>query len=201
MRIRLVGEDALLVECADLTEMRSLHAAAVAHAGRLDVVDIVPAARTLLLDGLADRDAVAAELPGWELSEAAPPDGSVVEVPVRYDGPDLDEVARRWGVRRAAVGERHAGHDFVVAFCGFAPGFAYISGLPDHLSVPRRDTPRPRVPAGSVGLAGGLTGIYPRASPGGWQLIGHTDIALWDEDRQPPALLAPGTRVRFVPDG
>jgi KipI family sensor histidine kinase inhibitor len=200
MRIRLVGEDALLVECADLDQMRSLHAAAVARADRLGAVDIVPAARTLLLDGLADRDAVAAELPGWELAATEPPDGAVVEVAVRYDGPDLGEVARRWGVRPGQVGDRHAGHDFVVAFCGFAPGFAYISGLPDELSVPRLATPRARVPAGSVGLAGSLTGIYPRASPGGWQLIGRTDLTLWDEDSEPPALLTPGTRVRFVPD-
>jgi KipI family sensor histidine kinase inhibitor len=92
----------------------------------------------------------------------------------------------------------HTSTDFVVAFCGFAPGFAYCTGLPDELTVPRHADPRPRVPAGSVGLAGEFTGVYPTASPGGWRLLGRTDLTLWEPDREQPATLAPGTRVRFV---
>ena len=94
---------------------------------------------------------------------------------------------------------RHGGIEFVSAFCGFAPGFAYLAGLPEEYAVPRLDSPRSRVPVGSVGLAGSWCGVYPSESPGGWRLLGHTDLTLWDPDRSEPALLAPGTRVRFVP--
>lgn len=124
-------------------------------------------------------------------------EGGLVELDVVYDGDDLPAVAQRWGLDVAAAAARHAAVTHTVAFCGFAPGFAYMSGLPGELAVPRRDTPRPRVPAGAVALAGTYTGIYPRPSPGGWQLIGHTDAWLWDADRDPPARLVPGTRVRF----
>ena len=103
------------------------------------------------------------------------------------------------GLTGAEVVRRHAGREWTVAFCGFAPGFAYLTGGDPALRVPRRDTPRTAVPAGSVGLADGFSGAYPRRMPGGWQLIGRTDAVLWDLDRQPPALLPPGTRVRFVP--
>ncbi len=121
-----------------------------------------------------------------------------VEVPTTYDGADLDDVARLWGMTRAEAVATHTGTAFVVAFCGFAPGFAYCTGLPDDLAVPRLDRPRARVPAGSVGLAGEFTGVYPGESPGGWRLIGRTDLRLWDATRDEPALLAPGTRVRFT---
>ena len=93
---------------------------------------------------------------------------------------------------------RHGAVEFVSAFCGFAPGFAYLSGLPEELYVPRLDEPRSKVPPGSVGLAGQFTGVYPRSSPGGWQLIARTEETLWDLERDPPALLSPGTRVRFT---
>ena len=116
-----------------------------------------------------------------------------------YDGPDLGSVAEHCGLSVDEVVERHERTEFVVAFCGFAPGFAYLSGLPDELHVPRLAEPRSRVPAGSVGLAGGFTGIYPRASPGGWQLIARTEETLWDPDREPPALLVPGTVVQVPP--
>ena len=99
--------------------------------------------------------------------------------------------------RREAV-STHAALELEVAFCGFSPGFAYVSGLPPELAVPRLETPRPRVPAGAVGIAEAWTGIYPTASPGGWRLLGHTDVALWDVDRDPPALLSPGTRITIV---
>ncbi|GAA3308229.1 hypothetical protein GCM10020295_69690 [Streptomyces cinereospinus] len=123
----------------------------------------------------------------------------MVELPVRYDGPDLADVAALWGVSEPEVARIHAGTEFRVAFCGFAPGFGYLTGLPPHCHVPRRATPRTAVPAGSVALAGPYTGVYPHASPGGWQLIGSTDAVLWDPARVPAALLSPGTRVRFVP--
>ena len=119
-------------------------------------------------------------------------------MPTTYDGADLDDVAHLWGMTRAEAVATHTGTAFVVAFCGFAPGFAYCTGLPDDLAVPRLDRPRARVPAGSVGLAGEFTGVYPGESPGGWRLIGRTDLRLWDAARDEPALLAPGTRLRFT---
>ncbi len=120
-----------------------------------------------------------------------------MRVPVRYDGPDLERVAEHWGCSSEEVVARHAATDFTSLFCGFAPGFAYLGGLPDRLSVPRLDTPRTRVEPGSVALADRWCGIYPTASPGGWLVIGTTDTRLWDTEREQPALLAPGTRVRF----
>ncbi len=121
-----------------------------------------------------------------------------VELRVSYDGPDLESVARHTGLDVEQVVRLHRDCEFVVAFCGFAPGFAYLSGLPEELHVPRLDEPRSKVPTGSVGLAGAFTGVYPRSSPGGWQLIARTEERLWDVGREPPALLVPGTRVRFV---
>jgi KipI family sensor histidine kinase inhibitor len=106
-------------------------------------------------------------------------------------------VAELTGLDEAEVVARHTAGEYRSGFCGFAPGFAYLTGLPPELHVPRRETPRTRVPAGAVGLAGPFAGAYPRASPGGWQLVGRTDAVLFDVDRDPPALLAPGIRVRF----
>ena len=121
-----------------------------------------------------------------------------VEIAVRYDGPDLDDVAALTGLSRAEVVAAHTGSPWRVAFGGFAPGFAYLVGGDPRLRVPRRDRPRPSVPAGAVGLAGEFSGVYPRSSPGGWQLLGTTSAVLFDVDRDPPALLHPGTTVRFV---
>ncbi len=118
-------------------------------------------------------------------------------LPVRYDGPDLDEVARLTGLTVDEVVTAHTGSAWTVAFMGFAPGFAYLAGGDARLAVPRRDHPRPRVDMGAVGLAAGLSGVYPRSSPGGWQLVGRTDVTLWDLSHDPPALLRPGTVVRF----
>jgi len=125
-----------------------------------------------------------------------------LELTVRYggaDGPDLEEVAALHDLRPADVVELHAGATYHVLFLGFAPGFAYLGGLPAPLVTPRKATPRPRVPAGSVGIAGEQTGVYPLAMPGGWQLIGRTEARLWDHARPSPALLRPGDLVRFVP--
>jgi inhibitor of KinA len=127
---------------------------------------------------------------------------SPIEIPVRYggvDGPDLAHVASTSGLSEAAVAELHASVTYDVYFLGFAPGFAYLGTVPPAIATPRRDTPRSRVPAGSVGIAGEQTGVYPAAMPGGWQLIGRTGVRLWDPGREPPALLAPGATVRFVP--
>ncbi len=200
MRIHRYGADALLVEVDDTTAATALYREARARAGSgdLEVRDLVPAARTLLLDGVADPDAVAEDLLAWQPRPLDAESGSSVEVPTRYDGADLEAVAKLWRMSTEDVVAKHTGSDFVVAFCGFSPGFAYCTGLPAELSVPRHATPRSRVPAGSVGLAGEFTGIYPTASPGGWQLLGSTDLRLWDQDRDVPATLPPGTRVRFV---
>ncbi|MFF0140879.1 allophanate hydrolase subunit 1 [Streptomyces sp. NPDC005227] len=200
-RVLPVGDRALLVEVSSGEAAQALHAELLRRRaeGSLAVREIVPAARTVLLDGLDDPARVAERLPRW----AVPPLGTraeeAVEIPVRYDGPDLADVAALWGVRAHEVPTVHAAAEFRVAFCGFAPGFGYLTGLPERYDVPRRATPRTAVPAGSVALAGPYTGVYPRSSPGGWQLIGTTDTVLWDHTRVPAALLTPGTRVRFVP--
>lgn len=187
------------MECADVAEVERTYAALRAQARRLGATEVVPAARTVLLDGLRDvaaaRELVAALDPGQQ--GPATPEGPLVEIPVRYDGPDLGEVARQWGLDPEEVVQIHTSTEFVVAFCGFAPGFAYCAGLPAGRAVRRRSEPRPRVPAGSVGLAGEFTGVYPSASPGGWQLVGTTATAVWRPERSDPALLSPGTRVRF----
>jgi KipI family sensor histidine kinase inhibitor len=163
--------------------------------------EVVPAARTVLFDGVADLDRLAARLRDLEVPAALPTDGPVIEVPTRYDGPDLADVARAWDMTAAEVVQTHTATDFVVAFCGFVPGFAYCTGLPAERVVSRLPTPRKRVAAGSVGLAGEFTGVYPTVSPGGWRLVGRTDLTLWDPTAAQPATLAPGTRVRFVAVG
>ncbi|RNL64917.1 allophanate hydrolase subunit 1 [Nocardioides marmoriginsengisoli] len=199
MELRRVGEHGLLVVCPDAAAVRAAYAELRARADELGAVEVVPAARTVLLDGLADAAATQAALTGWEPEPGAENrSGDLVEIPTRYDGPDLDEVARQWETTTADVVRTHQATEFVVAFCGFAPGFAYCTGLPETLSVRRKEAPRASVPAGSVALAAEYTSVYPSSSPGGWQLIGRTDLALWDPAAGTPALLMPGTRVRFT---
>lgn len=191
-----VGRHALLAEVDDSAAARSL-AAWVRESG-VDVTEVVPAARTVLLDGVRDTEACRQALAGWTPSgEAAA--GDLVELEVRYDGPDLGYVAERWGTDEAGVVEAHSTVEYVAAFCGFAPGFSYLDGLPAERAVPRLDSPRSRVPAGAVALAGAWCGVYPTDSPGGWRILGTTDAVLWDQDRADPALIPPGTRVRFLP--
>jgi KipI family sensor histidine kinase inhibitor len=199
-----VGSAALLVELDDLAAVLALHAEiqrrrALGWAPGL--ADVIPAERTILLDGVADQAAIEQELRGWQIPPAAAPDGPVVEIACRYDGADLAAVATAWGVSEPEVARLHAAADYRVAFCGFSPGFAYLTGLGDQFAVPRLASPRTAVPAGSVGLAGSYTGVYPRSSPGGWQIIGRTDAVVWDPGQEPPALLTPGARVKFVDVG
>jgi KipI family sensor histidine kinase inhibitor len=196
MRILPAGRRAVLVEVGSVAEAAALYAAA--RRADLGVTDVVPAARTVLFDGVRDRDVLERWLGEVELTADLQAEGPVVELPTTYDGADLDDVARLWQMTRAEVVATHTGTEFVVAFCGFSPGFAYCTGLPESLAVPRLDSPRSRVPAGSVGLAGEFTGIYPRTSPGGWRLLGRTEVRLWDTDAEDPAVLTPGTRVRFI---
>ncbi|MFK4156209.1 5-oxoprolinase subunit PxpB [Streptomyces fungicidicus] len=203
MRVLPVGAHALLVEVSSGDEAQALHAELLRRRaeGSLPAGEIVPAARTVLLDGVSDPVRLTAELTTVALPPVPEQARETVEIPVRYDGPDLADVAAHWGVSAREVARVHAGTEFRVAFCGFAPGFGYLTGLPARCDVPRRPTPRTAVPAGSVALAGPYTGVYPRSSPGGWQLIGTTDLVLWDPARAPAALLSPGARVRFVPVG
>lgn len=195
MHLRPIASSALLAEVGD--PARALALATWARSARIDAVEVVPAAESVLFDGVPDVATLAARLREWRPT-ATVPAGDLVEIRIVYDGPDLAFVADAWDTDVDGVIERHAGVEFVSAFCGFAPGFAYLSGLPAELAVPRLDSPRPRVPAGSIALAGTWCGAYPTASPGGWRLLGRTEALLWDPDRTRPALLAPGTRVRFV---
>jgi KipI family sensor histidine kinase inhibitor len=186
------GDRAVLVECDTLREAQGWFAALREHA------EVVLGARTVLVRGdvRATRELIARTDPS-----ASPVDpGTVVEIPVTYDGADLADVAELTGLTVADVVAAHTGTAWTVAFGGFAPGFAYLVGGDPRLHVPRRSSPRTRVPAGSVGLAGEFSGVYPRESPGGWQLIGRTTRHMWDVDREPPALLVAGTTVRFVTD-
>jgi KipI family sensor histidine kinase inhibitor len=163
--------------------------------GRLQ--DVVPGHCTVLVVGDARvqelLDAVEAG------AAAAPVEVGEIAIPVAYDGPDLVEVAELTGFSQEEVARRHAGATYTAAFLGFAPGWAYLSGLDERLVVPRRLEPRERVPAGSVAIAGPYSGVYPRVTPGGWRLIGRTDVVLFDPGRARPSLITPGDRVRFVP--
>lgn len=206
MTFRLLpcGEAALLVEVGSLPEVLQL-ADALRAAVLPGVVDLVPAARTVLLTA-ADPTALAAlrplvtDLANHLDDRPAATQGSTLAplvIEVIYDGEDLAEVGWLTGLTEDEVVAAHTGTPWRAAFGGFAPGFAYLTGGDARLRVPRRATPRPRVPAGSVGLADEFSGVYPTASPGGWQLIGRTTATLWDVDRDPPALIVPGREVRF----
>ncbi|GAB4069657.1 hypothetical protein GCM10028777_32330 [Angustibacter speluncae] len=193
------GTRGLLVQLGDLDEVLALYAALLDEP-LPGVVEVVPAAQTILLvtePGTSPEDVgrrVRAVTP--KAGERA--EGDLVEVPVVYDGEDLDDVAGLLGCDRDEVVRRHTASTWTVAFCGFAPGFGYLTCDDGDWDVPRRSSPRTKVPAGSVALAGQFSGVYPRESPGGWQLLGRTDLDVFDLDREPAALLRPATRVRFV---
>ena len=190
----------LLVECADLTATMALHHSLEA-ADLPGVTELIPAARTVLLSfdpARTSAEILAEAVRGLGHTESVSDTAREVTIEVRYDGEDLAEVADLLSVSPAEVVKRHQAATWQVAFAGFAPGFGYLAGDDELFNVPRRSSPRTRVPVGSVALAGEFTGVYPRSSPGGWQLIGRTDAKLWDLDRQPPALFVPGTIVKFV---
>jgi KipI family sensor histidine kinase inhibitor len=193
--VRPAGDQGALIELPD-------NGAAVRLAGllreeRSDLLDVVIGHTTVLVTWAGEKpdldDAVKRAL----VAEAGPA-GRLVEIPVVYDGPDLDEVARLTGLSPEEVIARHTGAEHVAAFIGFQPGFAYLTGGDTLLHVPRRDVPRTSVPGGTVAIAGPYSGVYPRESPGGWRLLGSTTALMFDPAREPPALLAPGDRVRFV---
>lgn len=203
MRVLPSGSAALLLELDDLDQVLALYAALSGE--RPDgVTDIVPAARTILLTfdpEVADQAAVESAVRRTRPRRGARTTGDLVEIPVTYDGEDLDDVAALLGCASDEVVRRHTNESWTVAFCGFAPGFGYLVGASGAWDVPRRPSPRTKVPPGSVALAGEFTGVYPRASPGGWQLIGRTEVAVFDLGRDPAALLRPGVPVRFLDVG
>lgn len=198
MRVLTASDRAVLVECADLDEAMRMHRAWADVPG---VIERVPGARTVLVrfDPLVTSAAeLASALSATRADQVQLVAGPEVVVPVRYDGDDLADTARLLGVSVDELVRRHGVAHWTVAFSGFAPGFGYLVGDDPLFDVPRRPSPRTRVPAGSVALAGRFSGVYPRETPGGWQLIGTTDAVMWDVHRDPPALLVPGARVRFV---
>ncbi len=205
MTIRRAGEHALLVETGSLETSHRLDA--LLRAERLaEVEEIVPGPETVLVVAPgADQARLASLLTslfgtaqaaaGQEMADGP---GSVV-IPVAYNGEDLESVASLSGMPVDEVIARHAGSEFVVGWLGFAPGFAYLIGLDPALHLPRLAVPRTSVPPGSVAIAGPYSAVYPSPSPGGWWLLGHTDLRVWDVAADSPALLPPGTRVRFRP--
>ena len=200
LRFLPVTHNALLVELADLDQTLALLASLQRHPPH-GVEELVPAARTILVEYRASAtraETLVQDIAARSLTQRAERSDTLIEIPVHYNGEDLAEVAQILGITADEVVQRHTGSEYTVAFTGFAPGFAYLSGGHPSLNVPRRSTPRTRLPAGSVGLAGTFSGVYPQASPGGWQIIGTTPVAMWDITRAQPALLQPGYRVRFV---
>ena len=220
MRFLTCGVDGILVELADLNETLRVFAAlrqavehAVKHAGGVvgesaaetafaGVKQLIPAARTIYVsfDPLrVSRSGMVSAIRSLNIADNVDRSSRIVEIPVIYDGEDLTDVADLLGVSVDEVVRRHCGSDWSVAFVGFAPGFAYLTGGDPIFDVPRRKVPRLSVPAGAVGLAGTFSGVYPRVSSGGWQLLGHTEVRMWSERADPPALLQPGDTVRFTP--
>ncbi|WP_092955798.1 urea amidolyase family protein [Paracidovorax konjaci] len=200
MRFLPANLDALIVEQDGLEPtlalLESLRREPIAG-----IEEMVPAARTLLIrfrPAACSMAALVAAIARRDVSGRAARGNTLIEIPVRYDGEDLAEVAQILGTTPEEVVRRHTGSEYTVAFTGFAPGFAYLTGGHPSFDVPRRATPRTRIPAGAVGLAGTFSGIYPQASPGGWQILGTTPLAMWDLAREVPALLQPGFRVKFV---
>lgn len=200
MRFLPVNLNALLVELDDLEQTLAL-LASLTNEPITGIEELVPAARTILIQWRPSACSMAElvrQISQRDVSARAQRGGTLIEIPVHYTGDDLAEVAQLLGITPEEVIRRHTGSEYTVAFTGFAPGFAYLSGGHPSFNVPRRSTPRTRIPAGAVGLAGTFSGVYPQASPGGWQIIGVTPTAMWDLARDVPALLQPGYRVRFV---
>jgi KipI family sensor histidine kinase inhibitor len=200
MRLLPSGTTALIVELDNLDEVLGLYAA-LEHDRPDGVLDVVPAARTLLVvtdPAEASLSSVAQAIEHTTPREDRLDSSELVEVPVSYDGEDLEEAARLLGCDAEELVRRHTAEEWTVAFCGFMPGFGYLVSKGWQVEMPRRSSPRKKVPPGSVALAGEFSGVYPRESPGGWQLIGRTSLAMFDPSRDPAALLRPGTLVRFT---
>jgi KipI family sensor histidine kinase inhibitor len=188
MDVTRFGEDGWLITADDPVAL-----AAAIDARQLD--DVVPGQHHVLLRGSSSAvEAVLANLPDQPPRSAQ---RNPVTLPARWDGPDLDDVARRAGMTATAVVEALQQTTLTVAFCGFAPGFGYLTGLDQRLHIPRRDRPRPNVPAGSIAIAAGYCAVYPTSSPGGWHLVGHCEALLFSPERANPSLLQPGDTVRF----
>lgn len=198
MRVLPSGSTGLLLELDSLEEVLARYAAL--QQSDLPVLDLVPAGRTILVvaDRGTDLAVLEQQLLEIEPTSAGGRKAEPVEVPVRYDGEDLHEAAELLGWSVQELVRRHLEEEWTVAFCGFAPGFGYLHGSRFDWDTPRRSSPRTKVPAGALALAGEFSAVYPRASPGGWQLIGHALVEMFDLDRDPPSLLHPGTPVRFV---
>jgi KipI family sensor histidine kinase inhibitor len=199
MRFLPVNLNALMVEQGNLEQTLAL-LASLKREPIAGIDELVPAARTLLVyfrPAVQSMTALVQMISQRDVGAQAERSSTRIEIPVQYDGEDLAEVAGLLGITPAEVIQRHTGSDYTVAFTGFAPGFAYLTGGHPSFNVPRRSTPRTRIPAGAVGLAGTFSGVYPQASPGGWQIIGTTPTAMWDIARDVPALLQPGYQVRF----
>jgi KipI family sensor histidine kinase inhibitor len=200
MRVLPSGTTALLVELDDLEEVLGLYAA-LQHNMPDGVVDVVPAARTLLVvtdPGVTSLSSVAHAIQRTAPREDRIDSGEMLEIPVTYDGEDLEEAAQLLGCDAEELVRRHTAEQWTVAFCGFMPGFGYLISKGWRVQVPRRSSPRKKVPSGSVALAGEFSGVYPRESPGGWQLIGRSSLVMFDPSREPAALFRPGTPVRFI---
>jgi KipI family sensor histidine kinase inhibitor len=212
MRFLPYGDCAVLVEVDENVDIVRLCESAAGEAG---VIEAVPAARTMLVEfdpagtsieriesslvrAAAQSTAAQSTAAQSTAAQSTADRGFVVDIDVRYDGADLVQVADELDLSVEELIRRHTAPTYVVAFCGFAPGFAYLAGLDQALRVGRLAQPRASVPAGSIGIAGEFTGVYPRSSPGGWRLLGRTTANLWDSSRSAPALLAPGTAVRFT---
>lgn len=198
MRVLPSGSTGLLLELDSLEEVLARYAAL--QQADLPVVDLVPAGRTILVVAARGTDlgALERQLVGVGPMSVRGQQAEPVEVPVHYDGQDLHEAAELLGLSVPELVRRHQAEEWTVAFCGFAPGFGYLHGSRFTWDTPRRSSPRTKVPAGAVALAGEFSAVYPRSSPGGWQLIGHALVEMFDLDREPPSLLHPGTPVRFV---
>jgi KipI family sensor histidine kinase inhibitor len=196
MRCLPVGDRAVLVELDSLDEVHRLHRSV--RSARVGV-DSIPGWGTLLVTTAGDVESLISQLRElrWDSSDPSP-EHARHEIPVVYDGDDLTAVAQACGMSVEAVVRLHSSAEYVVAFLGFSRGFPYLSGLPEQLRLPRRSTPRTRVPAGSVAIAFDQCGIYPMATPGGWHLLGRTTRELFDPALDPPSVLSPGDRVQFV---
>ena len=197
MRILPAGDHAVLVELEDLDQVLGYYAA-LSASPPAGVIDIVPAARTVLVttDG-SDLETLTRTLRSVQPLSGGQTTSDLLEIPVIYDGEDLPDLAELLGCSVDELINRHTSEDWTVAFCGFSPGFGYLTGT-GSWDVPRRKSPRTKVPAGAVALAGEFSGVYPRESPGGWQLLGHTKVQIFDQSRTPAALFHPARHIRFT---